>query len=111
LSSLCPSNHRQELELDNEKNHFAVINDNTEKRRSERHAKFPAKKKKKDRNLSNTIKGSEKYRDMEDHRIELADLFQRLEVNPEIVGSLFIPCLINLGPERFRSCCKEPKVW
>jgi len=38
---------RQELELEEEKSHFAIITENTEKRRGERHVKFPAKKKKK----------------------------------------------------------------
>ncbi len=79
------------MELEDDKRRLALLQGEATKRREERDTKFASKSaaaKKKSKSLDSSIKGSEKYRSMEEHRIELEELFQKLEVNPEKVRSL-----------------------
>jgi len=74
------------MELEEDKKRLAMLHDETSKRREERDTKFAKNAKgakKPEKNLNSSIKGSEKYRSMEEHRIPLEELFQKLEVNPE----------------------------
>lgn len=78
------------MELEDDKRRLALLQGEATKRREERDTKFSSKAaaKKKGKSLDSSIKGSEKYRSMEEHRIELEELFQKLEVNPEKVRFL-----------------------
>jgi len=74
------------MELEEDKKRLAMLHDETSKRREERDTKFSKNTKsakKPGKSLDSSIKGSEKYRSMEEHRIGLEELFQKLEVNPE----------------------------
>lgn len=73
------------MELEEDKKRLAMLQGEAAKRREERDTKFSKTGKKQAKSLEHSIKGSEKYRSMEEHRIELEELFQKLEVNPEKV--------------------------
>ena len=73
------------MELEEDKKRLALLQGEAAKRREERDTKFSKATKAKGKSLDHSVKSSEKYRSMEEHRIELEELFQKLEVNPEKV--------------------------
>jgi len=74
---------RQELELEEDKKRLATLQNIITKRKEERDPKFDKGRKKQEKSLNNSIKGSEKYKSMEEHKIELDELFKKLDVNPD----------------------------
>ena len=74
------------MELEEDKKRLAMLQGEAAKRREERDTRFSkVGGKKQGKGLDSSIKGSERYRSMDEHRIELEELFQKLEVNPEKV--------------------------
>jgi sodium/potassium-transporting ATPase subunit alpha len=75
---------RQEMELEVDKKRLADLVAATAKRREERDDNFNKKKdkEKKKAGFGDALSGAEKYKSMDEHRVELEELFSRLGVDP-----------------------------
>jgi len=77
---------RQEMELETDKKRLAQLSAATAQRRQDRDEKFGSKDTKSSKKKSgNALSAAEKYKSMDEHRIELEELFKRLSVDPKAV--------------------------
>lgn len=74
---------KQNLELELDKKTFDDMVEKLGERRRIREEKFDKKKAKQGPSVSEALKNAEKYKNMDEHRIELKELYQRLEVEED----------------------------
>ncbi len=82
---------RQEMELETDKKRLAQLSAATAQRRQDRDEKFATKDTKAaaSKKPGNSLAAAEKYKSMDEHRVELEELFKRLSVDPKAVKRFF----------------------
>ena len=73
------------MELENDKKRLAQLSAATAQRRQDRDEKFAPKATQDSKKSGNALSAAEKYKSMDEHRIELDELFKRLAVDPKAV--------------------------